>query len=83
MREPGDGGDRVRTVVLDPTPFPEVSRENGYVPLEVKKGAVIALHALCPHLSGGQHLGGARGTRTRSTPSTAARATPEGNLAPA
>ena len=60
VREPAEGGDRVRTVVLDPTPFPPVSRENGYVPLEVKKGALIVLHGLCPHLSAANTSGTSR-----------------------
>ena len=46
------GADRVRTDVLDPTPWPPFGRENGYVPLEAKKGTLVALHGLCPHLSG-------------------------------
>lgn len=33
---------------LDPTPLPE----DGYVPLEVKKGTLVALHGLLPHKSG-------------------------------
>lgn len=46
------GDDRVRTDVLDATPWPAVSRENGYVPLEAKKGTLVLLHGLLPHLSG-------------------------------
>ena len=46
------GADGVRTDVLDPTPWPPVSRENGYVPLEVPKGTLILLHGALPHLSG-------------------------------
>jgi phytanoyl-CoA hydroxylase len=46
------GADRVRTDVLDPTPWPPVSRENGYVPLEAPKGTLILLHGSLPHLSG-------------------------------
>ncbi len=44
-------GDRVRTDVLDATPWPAFSRENGYVPLEAKKGTLVVLDGLCPHLS--------------------------------
>jgi phytanoyl-CoA hydroxylase len=33
---------------LDPTPWPV----DGYIPLEAKKGTLILLHALLPHLSG-------------------------------
>ncbi len=46
------GADRVRTDVLDPTPWPPVSRENGYVPLEAARGTLILLHGALPHLSG-------------------------------
>jgi phytanoyl-CoA hydroxylase len=34
--------------VLDPTPLPE----EGFVPLEVKKGTLVMLHGLLPHKSG-------------------------------
>lgn len=44
--------DRVRTDVLDAAPWPEMSRENGYVPLEAPKGTLILLHGQLPHLSG-------------------------------
>ena len=46
------GADRVRTEVLDPTPWPPVSREHGYVPLEAERGTLIVLHGSLPHLSG-------------------------------
>jgi phytanoyl-CoA hydroxylase len=46
------GADRVRTDVIDPTPWPAVSRENGYVPLEAERGTLILLHGSLPHLSG-------------------------------
>jgi phytanoyl-CoA hydroxylase len=46
------GADRVKTDVLDPTPWPVVSRENGYVPLEAGRGTLILLHGMLPHLSG-------------------------------
>jgi phytanoyl-CoA hydroxylase len=46
------GDDRVRTDVLDATPWPPFGRESGYVPLEAKKGTLVVLHGLCPHLSG-------------------------------
>ncbi len=49
VRRPGGG---VRMDVLDPTPWPPVSPENGYVPLEAKAGTLIVLHGLLPHLSG-------------------------------
>ncbi len=34
--------------MLDPTPLPE----EGFVPLEVKKGTLVVLHGLLPHKSG-------------------------------
>jgi phytanoyl-CoA hydroxylase len=43
---------RVRTDVLDPTPWPAALPENGYVPLEASRGTLILLHGLLPHLSG-------------------------------
>jgi phytanoyl-CoA hydroxylase len=43
---------RVRTDVLDATPWPPVSRDNGYVPLEAAKGTLVLLHGALPHLSG-------------------------------
>lgn len=46
-------GAGVRTDVLDATPWPPFGRESGYVPLEVKKGTLVVLDGLCPHLSGG------------------------------
>src|SRR5262249_7034135 len=46
------GADRVQTDVLDPTPWPPVSRENGYVPLEAGRGTLVLLHGMLPHLSG-------------------------------
>jgi phytanoyl-CoA hydroxylase len=46
------GEGRVRMDVLDPTPWPPVSRENGYHPLEAKKGTLVVLHGQLPHLSG-------------------------------
>jgi phytanoyl-CoA hydroxylase len=46
------GGGRVRTDVLDPAPWPPLSRENGYVPLEAGRGTLILLHGALPHLSG-------------------------------
>lgn len=46
------GDDRVRTDVLDPTPWPAFGEENGYVPLEAKQGTLVVLHGLLPHLSG-------------------------------
>jgi phytanoyl-CoA hydroxylase len=46
------GEGRVRTCVLDPTAWPTVSRENGYAPLVAKKGTLVLLHGLLPHLSG-------------------------------
>ena len=46
------GADRVRTEVQDPTPWPPVSREHGYVPLPAAKGTLILLHGALPHLSG-------------------------------
>ncbi len=45
-------GEGVATRVLDPTPFPPFAPENGYVSLEAKKGTLILLHGLLPHLSG-------------------------------
>lgn len=49
VRKPGGG---VGMDVLDPTPWPGFSPENGYVPLEAKAGTLIVLHGLLPHLSG-------------------------------
>jgi phytanoyl-CoA hydroxylase len=46
------GSDRVRTEVIDPTPWPPVDREHGYVPLPAAKGTLILLHGALPHLSG-------------------------------
>lgn len=46
------GGEAAAMRVLDPTPWPEVSLENGYVPLEAAAGTLILLHGLLPHLSG-------------------------------
>jgi phytanoyl-CoA hydroxylase len=46
----GEGG--VRTIVLDPTPWPAPAPENGYVPLPAKKGTLVLLHGQLPHLSG-------------------------------
>lgn len=45
MRAPG-GGTTIR--VMDPVPVPE----EGFVPLEVKKGTLVVLHGLLPHKSG-------------------------------
>lgn len=45
-----DGG--VGMEVLDDSPWPDCSPENGYVPLEAKRGTLILLHGLLPHLSG-------------------------------
>ena len=39
--------------MLDATPWPPFGRESGYVPLEVKKGTLVVLDGLSPHLSGG------------------------------
>jgi phytanoyl-CoA hydroxylase len=41
----------VNVQVLDSSPWPE----SGYVPLEVKKGTLVLLHGLLPHLSGPNH----------------------------
>lgn len=38
--------------VLDDSPWPDCTPENGYVPLEAKRGTLILLHGLLPHLSG-------------------------------
>ncbi|MFV3130696.1 phytanoyl-CoA dioxygenase family protein [Niveispirillum sp. KHB5.9] len=38
--------------VLDASPWPDCTPENGYVPLEAKRGTLILLHGLLPHLSG-------------------------------
>jgi phytanoyl-CoA hydroxylase len=46
------GEDSVETRLLDATPWPAFSRDNGYVPLEAKKGTLVVLHGLLPHLSG-------------------------------
>lgn len=45
-------GDGVRMDVLDETPFPEFTGAAPYVPLEVRKGTLVVLHGLLPHLSG-------------------------------
>jgi phytanoyl-CoA hydroxylase len=45
VRAPGGG---TAFQVLDPTPLPE----EGFVPLEVKKGTMVVLHGLLPHKSG-------------------------------
>jgi phytanoyl-CoA hydroxylase len=45
VRAPGGG---TAFQVLDATPLPE----EGYVPLEVKKGTLVVLHGLLPHKSG-------------------------------
>jgi phytanoyl-CoA hydroxylase len=45
VRAPGGG---TAFKVLDPTPLPE----EGFVPLEVKKGTLVVLHGLLPHRSG-------------------------------
>lgn len=45
-----EGG--VRMDVLDETPWPDCTPENGYVPLEAKRGTLVLLHGLLPHLSG-------------------------------
>ncbi|HYH96361.1 phytanoyl-CoA dioxygenase family protein [Hyalangium sp.] len=45
VRTPGGG---TAFQVLDPTPLPE----EGFVPLEVKKGTLVVLHGLLPHKSG-------------------------------
>jgi phytanoyl-CoA hydroxylase len=45
-----DGG--VTMEVLDASPWPDCSPEKGYVPLEAKRGTLILLHGLLPHLSG-------------------------------
>jgi phytanoyl-CoA hydroxylase len=45
VRAPGGG---TAFQVLDPTPLPE----EGFVPLEVKKGTLVVLHGLLPHKSG-------------------------------
>jgi phytanoyl-CoA hydroxylase len=41
-------GDEGETITLDTSPFPEQKK----VPLEVKKGTLIVLHGMFPHLSG-------------------------------
>ncbi|APR81959.1 Phytanoyl-CoA dioxygenase domain containing 1 [Minicystis rosea] len=46
------GNDRVRTDVIDDSAWPAFAKENGYVPLEAKKGTLVVLHGLLPHLSG-------------------------------
>ncbi len=38
--------------VLDDSPWPDCKPENGYVPLEARRGTLILLHGLLPHLSG-------------------------------
>lgn len=45
-----DGG--VSMEVLDASPWPDCTAENGYVPLPAKAGTLILLHGLLPHLSG-------------------------------
>jgi phytanoyl-CoA hydroxylase len=45
LRAPGGG---TTFQVLDPTPMPE----QGFVPLEVKKGTLVVLHGQLPHKSG-------------------------------
>lgn len=45
-----EGGVAMRT--LNPTPWPEMTPENGYVPLEASAGTLVLLHGLLPHLSG-------------------------------
>lgn len=45
-----DGG--VTMEVLDDSPWPDCTPENGYVPLPAKRGTLILLHGLLPHLSG-------------------------------
>lgn len=45
-----DGG--VGMEVLDDTPWPDCTPGNGYVPLAVKRGTLVLLHGLLPHLSG-------------------------------
>lgn len=50
-----DGQGGVRMDVLDPTPWPAFSPDNGYVPLEAAKGTLVVLHGLLPHLSGPNH----------------------------
>lgn len=45
-----DGG--VTMEVLDGSPWPDCTPENGYVPLPAKRGTLILLHGLLPHLSG-------------------------------
>lgn len=45
-------GDTVRMDVLDETPFPDFAGKAPYVPLEVRKGTLVVLHGLLPHLSG-------------------------------
>lgn len=47
-----DGQGGVRMDVLDASPWPDCTPENGYVPLEAKQGTLILLHGLLPHLSG-------------------------------
>lgn len=50
MRRDGKGGVAIET--LDPTPWPEPTPANGYVPLEARQGTLVVLHGLLPHLSG-------------------------------
>lgn len=45
-----DGG--VTMQVLDDSPWPDFTPDNGYVPLEARRGTLILLHGLLPHLSG-------------------------------
>jgi len=43
---------RVRTDVLDATPWPPFSPDGPYVPLVAPKGTLVVLHGQLPHLSG-------------------------------
>ncbi|AUN32116.1 phytanoyl-CoA dioxygenase family protein [Niveispirillum cyanobacteriorum] len=45
-------GGGVTMEVLDDSPWPDCTPENGYVPLPAKRGTLILLHGLLPHLSG-------------------------------
>ncbi|MFY8094963.1 MAG: phytanoyl-CoA dioxygenase family protein [Niveispirillum sp.] len=53
-----DGG--VGMEILDASPWPDCTPENGYVPLEAKRGTLILLHGLLPHLSGPNRSGRSR-----------------------
>lgn len=44
--------DAVSLDTLDDTPFPPFNYAAPYVPVEVKKGTLVVLHGLVPHLSG-------------------------------